>query len=281
MIMNTNLQPKTPITIKYWLNCALAQLQDNGVTSALLDAELIVAETINKDRAYLHGHDDDVLVPSSRKLADEYLRRRLKLEPLAYILGYKEFFGHQFIVSPKVLIPRPESEGIIEALSELAIKKSSFKLVDIGTGCGCLGISAKLLFPKADVTLSDISSDALKIASKNASTLGAEVNIIKSDLLNNFSGKADVLIANLPYVDSQWTRSRETDFEPGLALFSSDNGLNLIKRLISSTPRRLIKGGYLIIEADPRQHSDLINYANERSFETISQKDYVLVFKSY
>jgi release factor glutamine methyltransferase len=281
MIMNTNLQPKTPITIKYWLNCALAQLQDNGVTSALLDAELIVAETINKDRAYLHGHDDDVLVPSSQKLADEYLRRRLKLEPLAYILGYKEFFGHQFIVSPKVLIPRPESEGIIEALSELAIKKSSFKLVDIGTGCGCLGISAKLLFPKADVTLSDISSDALKIASKNASTLGAEVNIIKSDLLNNFSGKADVLIANLPYVDSQWTRSRETDFEPGLALFSSDNGLNLIKRLISSTPRRLIKGGYLIIEADPRQHSDLINYANERSFETISQKDYVLVFKSY
>lgn len=234
MIMNTNLQPKTPITIKDWLNCALAQLQDNGVTSARLDAELIVAETINKDRAYLHGHDDDVLVPSSRKLADEYLRRRFKLEPLAYILGYKEFFGHQFIVSPKVLIPRPESEGIIEALSELAIKKSSFKLVDIGTGCGCLGISAKLLFPKADVTLSDISSDALKIASKNASTLGAEVNIIKSDLLNNFSGKADVLIANLPYVDSQWTRSRETDFEPGLALFSSDNGLNLIKRLISS-----------------------------------------------
>lgn len=281
--MSVNLPSRTPI-IKDWVSDASAKLCSVGISSAKLDAELILAAIIKKDRTFLHGHADETIDAKCLKQANKYLNRRINHEPLAYILGYKEFFGHEFIVSPKTLIPRPESEDLIEILNELPITDLSNpnpRLVDIGTGSGCLGISAKLTYPQLEVTLADIDLGALKIASKNARKLGAKVKIIKSDLIKNYNDTPDIIVANLPYVDRKWLRSPETDFEPSLAIFSSDNGLYLIKKLISSASQLLSPGKYLIIEADPRQHSELTNYANKKSFETILRRNYVLVFKSY
>ena len=132
-------------------------------------------------------------------------------------------------MSPQVLVPRPESEAIIELLKELGV---SGKLLDIGTGSGCLGITAKLEIPKLNVILSDIIQPALRVARQNAEKFQADVALIKSNLLRAVPGKFDIIIANLPYVDRSWQRSPETNHEPALALFAKDEGLALIYQLI-------------------------------------------------
>ena len=133
--------------------------------------------------------------PRRVDIANARLRLRLEHVPLAYILGYRDFYGRRFTVSPQVLVPRPESEAIIELLKELGV---SGKLLDIGTGSGCLGITAKLEIPKLNVILSDISQPALRVAHQNAEKFQADVALIKSNLLRAVTGKFDIIIANLP-----------------------------------------------------------------------------------
>jgi len=281
--MNTNSRPQTPL-IKDWLKAATTRLQDADINSAKLDSELILAEVLGKGRTYLHGHDDELIGQKNLQTAASYLERRQRREPLAYILGYKEFYGHRFIVTPDTLIPRPESEDIIAILKQLLPPTTYHlpptKLVDVGTGSGCLGITAKLIFPRFEVTMTDISSSALKVAAKNAQKLNARIKIIKSNLLKNYHETADIIIANLPYVDEIWERSRETEFEPSLALFAADRGLDLIKKLIRESAKKLNPGGYLILEADPRQHDEIIEYAFKKSFDNTGQNGYTLVFRS-
>lgn len=280
--MNANLLPPTPV-IKYWLADSSRRLVEFMVPSANLDAEIILANAINKDRTYLHAHPEQIINPEQIKKANNMLDQRLNRIPIAYIIGYKEFYGRQFITTPAVLIPRPESETVIDLLKQILLpttyKLLPTKLIDIGTGSGCLGITAKLEFPNLDVVLTDISSDALKIASENATKLSANVTIIQSDLLQNYNEKTDIIIANLPYVDRVWERSTETNYEPDLALFADNHGLSLIEKLIIQTEKCLSPGGYMILEADPVQHETLINFANKKGLSLISQQDYAIVFR--
>lgn len=273
--MNANSLPQTPV-IKNWLINAIHQLSSASIVSACLDAEIILAQALGKNRTYLHAHDNEKLDVKTIQTAGVMLSKRLERTPIAYIVGFKEFFGRKFIVNRSTLIPRPESEDIITALSRIL---PATRLVDVGTGSGCLGITAKLEHPELYVTLTDVCIDALKVAKQNAVNLSAEVKIIQSDLLQNINDRPDIIIANLPYVDKTWDRSPETNHEPSLALFAKNHGLATIKKLIAQASDSLAPDGYLIIEADPAQHDTLIGLANKHKFINTNIFNYVVTFE--
>lgn len=265
-------------SIDNWLSHAVKQLADAGVSSARLDAEIILAHTLRKSRTYLHAHGEDELSDRHAEIANARLDLRLDRVPIAYIIGHKEFYGRNFFVSTATLIPRPESESIIETLNEIKPADGS-RLVDVGTGSGCLGITAKLEHPNLIVDLLDISTHALNIATKNAKNLKANVSTMQSDLLLDYPYLADIIIANLPYVDKEWEVSPETDHEPSLALFAEDNGLRLIKKLIQQSKNKLNYHGYLIIESDRRQHHIIKNFAQDYDLKHIKDSGLISLFK--
>jgi release factor glutamine methyltransferase len=280
--MNANSQPPTP-AIKDWLVSANHQLSKIGIPSATLDAEIILEHALEKSRTYLHAHPEQIISTPQYNIANNYLQQRLERVPIAYINGHKEFYGREFNVTQATLIPRPESEDIITILKQLLSSNNyhqpTIKLVDVGTGSGCLGITAKLEFPKLDVTLTDISIKALDIARQNSDILSANVKIIQSDLLQNYPTKPNIIIANLPYVDQAWDRSPETIYEPSLALFAADHGRSIIYKLIDQASKSLVRDGFLIVEADPNQHNSLIEYATKNSFTLTNQLGYIITFR--
>ena len=201
------------------------------------------------------------------------------------------FYGRDFTVTKDVLIPRPETEMMVDAVLNLAgksylpgVKPARPKLpkkpriLDVGTGSGCVVISLALELPEAFVTACDVSEKALKVAKENAENLGAKIEFIESDLLNNISGSFDVIVANLPYVDENWDwiDKEVLSHEPAMALYAEDGGLALIKKLINQAVARKIK--YLILEADPCQHEKVVEYADKNSYSLLETRGFVLVF---
>ena len=266
--------------ISEWLKIATKSLKTANIPSARLDAELILANTLRKNRTYLHAHLDEEIDPRRFDIANARLDLRLDRVPIAYILGYKEFYGRKFTVSPSVLIPRPESEDLISLFLELTASEIAEKvLIDVGTGSGCLGITAKLERSNLSVILSDISKPALNIAEKNANALNADVHIQQQSLLNGQLKPVDYIFANLPYVDKNWNVSPELQYEPEIALFAEDEGLKLILQLISQAPRCLTPEGLLFIEADPQQHNRIINEAVKNGFVKERVLNYILVLR--
>lgn len=215
--------------------------------------------------------------------------------PEAYKKGYQDFYGRDFLVSPDVLIPRPETETIIDKVKLLAgqsylpgIKAPARKLpenpliLDVGTGSSCVAVTLKLEIPEAEVIGLDISSKALHIARENAEKLGANVDFVQSDLLDNYhGGTPDVIVANLPYVDRdwEWLDKEALDAEPELALYAPDRGLSLIFKLINQA-KILWKNSkdkkWLILEADPCQHEEIIKYATERGISHVKTSGFIL-----
>lgn len=279
--MNVNSLPKAPL-IKDWLHNATIQLAGIGIGTAKLDAEIILCHTLRKPRTYLHAHGDEPLTLRQLEIANARLDLRLDRTPVAYIIGHKEFYSRTFKVTPATLIPRPESEEIITSLQKILpntkalITDAPKRLIDVGTGSGILGVTAKLEHPELDVTLLDVSRHALNVAEQNAKTLRADVKLLRSDLLSQYVLLADIIVANLPYVDPSWERSPETNQEPALALFAEDNGLRLIKKLIEQTPTKLRSGGYLLLEADPRQHNAILKYSKEYGLSKRSIEGFIV-----
>lgn len=279
--MNANSKAKAPLTIHKWVASAREDLRAAHVPTPDLDAELILAFALDVDRTWLHAHSEDTLPASIIRKADALLSKRTHRIPLAYLTGTKEFYGRDFIVTPDVLIPRPESETLIELVKKYHI---SGRLLDVGCGSGALGLTLALELP-ISLTLSDISHKALEIARKNAQALGAKpVQYIHSDLLDHWLSHEhptsfDAIVANLPYVDKSWERSPETDHEPALALFADARGLALINRLIAQTPKLLASGGYLLLEADPEQHDAIITEAKKSGLAHETTQDYIVVLK--
>lgn len=267
--------------ISEWLTRAATQIKAVGVESARLDAELILSHTLRKSRTYLHAHTDDLLDDRQYEIAEARLALRLERTPIAYIIGHKDFYGRTFKVTPATLIPRPESEDIIVLLTQIA-KSLPAKciVVDVGTGSGCLGITAKLELPESGVTLLDISNHALRVAESNAKSLKADVTFIQSNLLSEYPLNADVIIANLPYVDKTWQRSPETAYEPSLALFAQKEGLALIELLLEQAPHHITPHGHILIEADPCQHERIIEHAKRYGFILIKTVGYSLHLQS-
>lgn len=276
--MNDN----SPTTIRRWLNDASKSLRAVEIDSYHLDALILLERVTRQSRAYILAHDEHVLNPGQLEQLNQCLERRIAREPLAYIVGSIEFYGRNFLVDSRVLVPRPESEALVETLHRLPIKRE-YNLLDVGTGSGILGISAKLEFPNLDVTLSDVSLQALDVAALNAQKLGARVKTIESNLLEVFlfdeQSTFNIIMANLPYVNRSWPTSPELQHEPQNALFADDNGLELIKRLITQSNRVLQSHGYLILEADPSQFSEITTFSKGHGLVQRTRNGYCLVFE--
>lgn len=280
--MNENLQQKTP-SIEQWLSEASTRLKDVDIPSAKLDAELILAHTLRKPRTYLHAHSDEALDVRQLEIADARLELRHERTPIAYIVGHKEFYGRRFKTTPAALIPRPETESFIELLRgimpiNLPLAPEKRTLVDVGTGTGAIGITAKLEWPELSVTLTDISQQALNLAQQNAELLQADVQLHKGDLLRGYGAPIDIIVSNPPYVDRSWDVSPETHSEPDLALYASSNGLALIKPLLAQANELLRPGGSLLLEADERQHAAIIQLATSYGLKHSSSLGLVLHF---
>jgi len=274
----------TSTTIHAWVLEATNQLQKVDITSARLDAELILAHTLRRPRTYLHAHGDQMLDGRQEEIAYARLQLRRERTPVAYIIGHKEFYGRRFKTTPAALIPRPESEAMIELLrslmpTTLPLIKERKTLVDVGTGTGCLGITAKLEWPELDVTLTDISQHALNLATQNSSLLDAKVRVHKGDLLRGYNIPIDIILANLPYVDRRWDVSPETHAEPDLALYASSDGLTLIRELINQAAQLLAVGGALLLESDERQHAAVIQICTAHGLKHETTQGLITYFR--
>ncbi len=211
--------------------------------------------------------------------------------PKAYQTGIQDFYGRNFIVTPDVLIPRPETEAIIDLVLNLAgkpylpgVKPSQPELpehptiIDVGTGSGCIAITLKLELPKSKIIATDISENALIIAQKNATKLSASISFIISHLIEKVNVKPDLVVANLPYVDKKWDwlDLESLSYEPETALFAEDSGLALIKELIREVSAQSIPR--LILEADPCEHDKIIDYAKKYNLRLKTRLQFTLYF---
>ena len=265
-------------TIKSVLENSISQLTQAGVLTPRLDTEVLLAHTLGVGREYLAAHPEKNLSTSTIKSFAQLVSQRQQRVPIAYLTGHKEFYGLDFRVTADVLVPRPETEDLVELALELDQKKSwkSTKVLDAGCGSGCIGITLKLEKPEWDITLSDISSEALKIADQNATKLGVDVTTIQSDLLSSSllsSSSFDAIVANLPYVDRTWQVSPELAHEPAAALYAEEGGLRLIYKLIKQSTGMTT---HLLLEADPEQHQKIINFAKKHGFCHKQTKGYAL-----
>lgn len=248
------------------------------IPNARLDAEIILAHTLNKPRTWIHAHGDEELDARRRDIADARAQLRLERVPVAYIIGHKEFYGRRFRVTPDTLIPRPESEVLITLAKKYAT--DAHHAIDVGTGSGCLGTTLTLELPKLSMTLSDTSKRALQVAEQNAKTYSANVRLLQSDLLDDYPLRADLIVANLPYVDTSWTEnSPDLVHEPASALYAGEHGLALIKQLLVQAPAKLSPNGVLLLEADRRQHEEIIKDAAAHHLRHLETDGLTLAFR--
>lgn len=265
------------VSINSWLATAHKSLTAAAIPSARLDAELILAHTIGRPRTWLHAHGNEELSSTRAAIATTRLSLRAQRVPLAYITGHKEFYGRRFHVTPAVLIPRPESEDLIDIMLSLPQLTS---LLDVGCGSGVLGITSQLERPTVTVTLTDISQAALTVAQQNAAAWQVRPQLLHSDLLTNSRlNRYSIIIANLPYVDTAWATSPELQYEPDVALYASNHGLALMQHLLRQAPAHLLTGGYLLLEADPVQHSQLIATSQSHGFRYCRSLGYGLLLQ--
>lgn len=266
------------MTIAAFLRDTTRQFEEAGILSARLDTQVLLERALKQNKAWLLAHGEEEIDAEKLVHLQAQVKRRLAREPLAYILGRQEFYGRMFTVTPDTLIPRPETETLIEELKTLALPDNA-SILDVGTGSGAIAITAELEMPHLRTEASDVSEDALSVAAQNAERLNANIHFFTSDLLDRAEHTYDTIVANLPYVSHDWERSPETDYEPGLALFAEDAGLALIKKLITQAPSRLNKHGYLLLEADPRQFAAIkkaatgsLRHIRSNGFTIILQK---------
>lgn len=240
----------------------------NSSLTPRLDAEVLLGFAMQKNRAWLFSHDDESLSLSEEEAYNNFVKRRKSSEPVAYITGQKEFYGRNFIVTPDVLIPRPDSELFISLLKEILDSQAEVSIADIGTGSGCLTITTSLEFPRSTVIGIDPSQKALDIAQQNANRFNARVRFQQSSLLESVDDKSlDIILSNLPYLTEVDLRDSETAsdlaFEPRSALLASDDGLELIKLCAKQSKNKLKKDGRLFLEMMPYQVPNFIKWLEQ------------------
>lgn len=288
------------MNVNDWLLEKTGNLAKAGIPTARLDCLILLEDATEKNRSWLLAHPDHVLQGRFLQKLDKQVERRMKHEPLAYIRGKSEFYGREFKVNADTLQPRPETETMIELLKEFIQNQQNpsllevrpltdginarFLVVDVGTGSGCLAITAKLELPNAEVIGSDISPACLKIAKQNAIRLNAEVEFLHGDLLQPLSPPTShllpsIILANLPYVPDGHTINQAAMFEPKIAIFGGSDGLDFYRRLFEQVAKLPFKPKYILSESLPFQHAELAEIAVSKHYKLIKTTDFIQVFQ--
>jgi release factor glutamine methyltransferase len=233
------------------LNQARRQIQPVS-DSASLDAQLLLAEVLGRERAYLLAHGDDELTAEQQTHYLTLVQRRAAGEPVAYILGRRAFYDREFVVTPDVLIPRPETELLLELALDDAADRPGCVVVDVGTGSGALAVTLAALRPQARVYAVDISPPALAVARRNATLQGVQVTFLAGDLLAPVIAQhmqVDLIMANLPYIaEADMSYLAVSQYEPHLALAGGPDGLDLVRRLLADVPRVCRPSALVLLE---------------------------------
>ena len=233
-------------------------LSKNKIESAHLDSQLILSKILRKKREDILINLNKIINKEVVKKFNYLLSKRLKNEPIAYILGSKEFWKHKFFVNRSVLIPRPETEHLVEEILKIIKKNESKKILEIGTGSGCIIISLSIERPKCHVTALDVSSNALNVAKTNAKMhhLENKIKFINIDIDKLQSYKYDLIVTNPPYINLSDLKRLDDDiklYEPKLALYGGSDGYREIKKIISKSSKLLKYNGKLVMEIGDKQ----------------------------
>ncbi|MBP7857750.1 MAG: HemK/PrmC family methyltransferase [Candidatus Saccharimonadales bacterium] len=260
------------VSIDRFLREATNQLHMCGIETARLDSLVLLSDELGHDKAWVLGHPEYILQGSVLKKLNRKIAQRSKHLPLAYIRGKCEFYGREFMVNEHVLVPRPESEHMIDLLKRIADPDSQTTIIDVGTGSGCLAITAKLEL-NSTVFATDIDSDCLDTAKQNALALAADITFLESNLLNGiqdsrFQIPDSILLANLPYVPDNYPINDAATHEPPRALFGGIDGLKLYRKLFSQAKE--LRAKCIITESLTEQHAGLIKIARENAFRHTS-----------
>ena len=254
-------------TTNQWLKKATSQLTAAHIETARLDALVLLSDVLDKDRTHLLAYPDLELTVEQEKSLQKLLNRRVTHEPLAYIRGKSEFYGREFIVDKHVIVPRPESESIIESLNEFGDIPT---IIDVGTGSGALAISAQFSHPNALVYGVDIDPACIEVAQQNARKLGAKVIFKEGDLLrgidiNEYTSPVAIL-ANLPYVPKVFAINDAAKHEPELALFGGDDGLDMYRVMFDQLREYDDIEIIVLTESLVSQHKTLASIAFDHGF---------------
>jgi release factor glutamine methyltransferase len=255
--------------VRELLNEAIRQLNTAGVETPRLDAEVIFSHVLDQDRSWLYAHSHDIMSIELRDRLTPLIQRRAAREPVAYILGQREFFGLTFEVTPAVLIPRPETELLVEEALRLVRNQTAAKLgfiVDVGTGSGCIVVTLAVHLPQAQFVAVDLSAEALIVARRNAQRHGVldRIQFVQGDLLAGIGGPLPLIVSNPPYIAENELPALAPeiiDYEPLLALTDHSTGLSVIERLLLAAVDRLGSEGALLIELGAGQGSGVLDMA--------------------
>ena len=253
-----------PWTVRRILDWTTAHLTKHGSDSPRLDAEVLLAFARKCERIRLYTNYEDEVTEQERGLMRELVQRRAKLEPVAYLVGNREFFGLDFYVDSHVLVPRPDTETLVMELVEAAQQLPAPSILDLCTGSGCIAIAAAANCANASFLATDISEPALEIAQKNAESnaLSERIEFLLSDCFSNITEgtEFDIIVSNPPYIPDAEIETLDADVkqhEPRLALAGGADGLDFYRKIIDEAPQYLKDGGILMLEFSPEQEASL------------------------
>ncbi len=264
------------MTVLEVLQSTTAYFQKHGIENPRLNAEHLLAHSLGRKRL-------DVYLEFERDLAEpelapirELVRRRGQNEPLQHLLGAVEFCGNVFLCDKRALVPRPETEELVEFLLQSTIDRQPSTILDVGTGSGVIALTLAQKFPEAKILATDVSDDALLLARENAARLQIDqVEFCNSDLLENVDGNFDLIVANLPYI-SRRDRDQlaaEVLRDPAVALFAGEKGDEMIRQLIETAPAHLNAGSLLALEIGLGQEPALTELFRQKNYRDIEAKN--------
>ena len=267
------------MTLLEVLQSTTAYFTKHKIENPRLNAEHLLAHALGRTRMDLYLEFERPLNEAELVPVRELVKRRGEGEPLQHLLGTVEFCGHTFAIDKRAMVPRPETEELVELLApEVRGQRSEIRILDVGTGSGVIALSLAKNFSEAEIYAVDVSEDALALARENAARLGLErVHFQKSDLLESLHERFDLIVANLPYISMQDRHllAREVLHDPEVALFGGPSGDELVRKLIEKAPPHLESGGLLALEIGLGQDEGLSDFLRQKNFHDIeSKRDY-------
>ena len=251
-------------TLREFLRDSRRRLMEAGAPEPRMESEIILTDVLDVPRHRLYAYQDDAIPDEATETLEKVVQRRLRREPLAYILGHREFYGVDLIVGPGVMVPRPETEMLIERAMLVCMERmerAGLVVADVGTGSGGIAVNLAMHLPGVRLYATDISADALEVARVNVDKfgLGQRITLLKGDLLEPLPGRVDVIVANLPYIPSARLRSLQPElaWEPRTALDGGADGMAMLRRLMGQAAGKLAVDGVMLLEIDPGQGEPL------------------------